>query len=65
MQPKKFVATKSCVGLTIHPPVHVSGCEMSHLLAWSTKHKKSVFNLIIWTSMLCSIDSSQNRVFFD
>lgn len=58
----KIVCIKS---LTIRPPLHVSGCEMSHLLALSTKHKKSVFNLIISTSMFCSIDSCQNRVSFD
>lgn len=58
----KIVCIKS---LTIRPPLHVSGCEMSHLLAWSTKRKKSVFNLIISTSMFCSIDSCQNRVSFD
>jgi len=62
---KILVVTKSSVCLSIHPSLHVNGHEMSHLLAWSTKHKKSVFNLIRWTSMLCSIDSCRKRVSAD
>ena len=38
-----LVLTKS----SVRPPVHISGCEMSHLLAWSPRHILSVFNLVL------------------
>ena len=42
-----FVTNRS----PVRPPPHVSGCEMSHLL--------------VWTSTFWSIDSCQHRVFAD
>ena len=47
MHPRNFlVVTKWSVSSSLLP-VHVSGCEMSHLLAWSPRRTQSVLNLIL------------------
>ena len=50
--------------LSVHPFLHVSGCEMAHWLARSPRHILSVFTWC-WASMLWSIDSCQKRVSAD
>ena len=54
MHPRNLVVTKSSVYTSPPPPLHVSECEMSHLLAWSPE---SVFKILYW-----SIDSSHKKV---
>ena len=35
------------VGMSVHPPIPVGGCEMALLLAWTTRHILSVFDLVL------------------
>ena len=44
---KKNLVVTNRTRPSVRPPLQFIVCEMSHLLAWSPRHTKSVFNLIL------------------